>query len=79
MDSEVETTYLETKEQVLNTFRSWGVSADIPRKGYRTIVQLPGRWIVSVTYSEHKSDVGKRLYNLIMTPWGTVPSWQKTP
>lgn len=72
MDILTEAAYLDTAEQVKRIYPG----ADIPKKGYRTIVQMPGQCIVSVTRSEHKSDTGKRLYHVIMTPWGSVPSWQ---
>jgi hypothetical protein len=72
MDTLTESQYLDTAEQVK---RIWP-TADIPKKGYRTVLQVPGACIVSITRSDHKSDIGKRLYHVIMTPWGSVPSWQ---
>ena len=72
MDTLTESQYLYTEAQV----KACWPTAATPKKGYRTIVQRPGACILAGMRSEHKSDTGQRLYNVVMTPWGSVPSWQ---
>lgn len=58
------TEQLVTKLQLENIFTAWGVTAAVPRKGQKEVVCFPCKEHAEVTYTQHTSDVGQRLYKI---------------
>lgn len=57
-----------TKEQCLNLFAAWGCPEDVPAKGKKVLIGFPCSELktATVTWSEFKSDTGKRLYSIVL-------------
>jgi len=55
---------LVTKLQLENIYTAWGVTAAVPRKKAREVVCFPNKEHAQVTYTNHTSDHGQRLYKI---------------
>lgn len=56
---------LVTKDQLENIFTAWGVTASVPRKGYKEVVCFPYvKEHAEVIWTPHTSDDKKRLYKI---------------
>ena len=63
-------TYRYNKQQMLQVISSWGVIAELPKKGKKTIVAWPAPTVLDlaeITVDENKTTYGKTMYKVVMT------------
>jgi hypothetical protein len=64
------TTYLYNKQQMLHIISAWGVDAQLPTKGNKTVVQWPAQAVLDmaeITVDDKKTTYGKTMYKVVLT------------
>ena len=63
-------TYLYNKQQMLHVISAWGVDAQLPTKGKKTVVSWPAPTVLDlaeITVDDQKTTYGKTMYKVVMT------------